>query len=726
MKNLLRILMLVSVLSTAPAWATTYWVSPSGGETVCDNVDGTSDPGVYMTTTQMMSSACGVAGDTIMFKAGTYTGSAPRFNLLVPSGSSINSKSKVLCEGNRTCILAWSTYYASSSSKAIVATLDTKNFQIGDRGQGFDVNCANADSQCVGIYNQLTSAAGVQTGMSIIGNKVRNHHADGIAHREQNLGAYYDGIYIAYNEVGPAASPEYTGNGNPHPIYNQSINAIVEHNHVETGDDRLVGQFALHCFHMCDGSIFRYNVALVHSPSRGFVASHGDVSRFAGTKVQFYGNVLRLVGGSSSQCILAYGNGTPMDVYNNTCDGDWAGFVQATFGGSHSTTIIKNNVSAGTNGVWSCTQNAGVCTISNNSTAVTAASHFVDAANENYSLLSTSTLIDAGTSGGPIACNGTCDRGAYEVPKWPTGAPSTGCSVESGDASTLRITTTNNQEPPIQFTNQTGFTARKNGANDVVTAATKVGDNQVNLTLTTAIAAGETVDFSYAQTGDFRDSSNRGGQNYDQEFPPVTNQGCTNNVAGAPSHTWTQDRAEAHYLRGSEASPVMIPHGAASTGAAENPSRLEVMVGGALRLRISVLCAVADCPAVGFFPYYSKNGGAYAVIPDAFGADNIAMCGASPDPDIPVNGTATTNQLSGGTGFVAGALVLSSNAIPTVDLDHTTNTKVENEYCIKFDFDASAVDFYDIRIYKQDGTALNAYTFTPRITLVGTAGGSGF
>ena len=68
--------------------------------------------------------------------------------------------------------------------------------------------------------------------------------------------------------------------------------------------------------------------------------------------------------------------------------------------------------------------------------------------------------------------------------------------------------------------------------------------------------------------------------------------------------------------------------------------------------------------------------------------------------------------------------VRTSNAIPTVDM--VLNGKTECEYVFTFDTDATAGDIYDIRMYQQDGTALNAYTVTPRMTLTAPSAGMGF
>ena len=164
----------------------------------------------------------------------------------------------------------------------------------------------------------------------------------------------------------------------------------------------------------------------------------------------------------------------------------------------------------------------------------------------------------------------------------------------------------------------------------------------------------------------------------------------------------------------------MLPHGLASTGAAENFSSLKVYPGGAVRIRFALVTGGADAPPTGFHLYFS-TGGAYAVVPDSFGAGNVKFCGVA--ANLPTNGSATTDQLSTAGTFVAGGLILTSSAIPTITM--ANGNKTELEYCVAFDSDASGT--YTFRVYQQDGTALNTYTVTPSVVMTTVAaGGAGF
>jgi hypothetical protein len=326
---------------------------------------------------------------------------------------------------------------------------------------------------------------------------------------------------------------------------------------------------------------------------------------------------------------------------------------------------------------------------------------------------STSTCINAGQQLAGHPFNDTNpDQGAFEKVTFASS------SVENGDASTLRVTFNNSAFPPLSpASGITGFTSRKNGANNPITSAVINGTNQVYLGLTNAISAGDTVDVSYSG-GNLKDSALIGYTISQPYVQTLTNQTVTNNVSSPGSEVYTQTVFKFFGLRGTQAAPVATPYAAAP----ENTNIL-IVPNGRVRLRVGVSCTIADCPPMGFIPRYSRNAGAYTVIPDTFGADAIGFCGTNPDPDIPLSGTSTTQQLSGSGTFAAGALIRTSNAIPTVNM--TLSGRTELEYCLAFN-SASAGDIFDIRLYQQNGSVLNAYTVTPRMTIRSAQTGVGF
>lgn len=451
-----------------------------------------------------------------------------------------------------------------------------------------------------------------------------------------------------------------------------------------------------------------------------------------------HNNIVRVTAGTSNYTIDVVGC-KDCTIYNNVIYGNGKIAMEQ---GSQSCclpqqwpngTQFKNNIVYGAGGTCSNSWGSGVSTTTNynnfynctsapsQTNAITGDPLFVNAGSGDFGLQAGSPALNAGTNVG-LPYNGSApDVGAHDAIAFGS------CAVSNSTPTVINITFENNGAPPLlPASGAVTFTARENTVAKTVSSVSRVGDNQMDVTVSSAFTNGTTIDFSYA-VGTVTDSRGIGDSTKatgNQRLNAITNQTCTNNVGGAPSHTFTQARYEYHGLRGTEAAPEIKPDGLASTGAAENVSRMEVMVGGYIRVRFALTCTNANCPATGFYLYYSKNGGAYAVVPDDLGADHVAFCGTSPWLNTPSNGAATTDQLSTSGTFVAGATVMTSNAIPSLTL--AQNNKTENEYCVRFGPSAVPGDYYDLRIYQQSGAAIDAYTVTPRITVTGASGGSGF
>lgn len=356
------------------------------------------------------------------------------------------------------------------------------------------------------------------------------------------------------------------------------------------------------------------------------------------------------------------------------------------------------------------------------STGITVSSTFANATlglknttlnSEDFTLTSASTaMINAGNNLG-LPFNGSGpDLGAFETLEFSS------CTVTA--TTKIQVSYTNNVSPPLlPSTGVTTFTARKNAASNPLSGSgVVVADGLVELTVTNAYAAGNTADISWS-SGNLTDSSLVGGTLNQPVLQVLSNQSCTNSLTGV-TYTLTQAAFEFHDAYGTEASPTVLPLGWASTGAAENLSiAYPVYGGGKLRIRFAITCTVAACPDAGYLLRYSRNAGSYTQVPDASGADGVQFCGTI--AGSPANGSATTNQLSTAGTFVPGGLIYTSNAIPLIT-GLSAGNKTELEYCVKYD--ASASGTYEFRVYVQDGTALNAYTFTPKNLIVNPAFGS--
>lgn len=402
--------------------------------------------------------------------------------------------------------------------------------------------------------------------------------------------------------------------------------------------------------------------------------------------------------------------GSTNNVYDhNTMIGDGSGIgIEITATGSTGT-VLRNNIVLNFSTAINTT-GCGGCTLTDNRTTGTLADLFTAPGSNNYTLKAGSAAINDGTDIS-LAYNGAApDHGAFET--------FVIASAEVGlvDATSLILTFTNNVQPPLlPASGITGFTVTENASPITVSSCARTGDNIIDCTLGSSIVGGRTVLVSYSG-GNVTDSS-LVGNTWNQPLHTITDQAVTNNVGGGSSAVLTQTYYRFHHLLGAEDAPVVLP----GTASAVN-TPITINPGGQVRLRLKVACTAADCDPLGMFLRYSLNSGGYStVVPDAFGADNIRFIGTS-DTSVPTNGTATTEQLtSDHASMVACALVRTSNAIPSIDLSQ--NSETECEYVVEVDSDASEGDTYDFRLYSQTGTALSAYTVTPRITVQKVASG---
>jgi hypothetical protein len=140
-------------------------------------------------------------------------------------------------------------------------------------------------------------------------------------------------------------------------------------------------------------------------------------------------------------------------------------------------------------------------------------------------------------------------------------------------------------------------------------------------------------------------------------------------------------------------------------------------------VRVQVSNTVASAGAFGYTLFAQKNGsGGYAAITNGPCAAT-GICFATGTGILPpelLAGISTTEQLAGAGTFVAGGPLLSAAEVPNVTLAAGQDTELVGALAIG---DGNvAGDFFDLRVYKTGGTALNAYTQTPRITVGGFKG----
>jgi hypothetical protein len=145
--------------------------------------------------------------------------------------------------------------------------------------------------------------------------------------------------------------------------------------------------------------------------------------------------------------------------------------------------------------------------------------------------------------------------------------------------------------------------------------------------------------------------------------------------------------------------------GTESSGAqigSTNPTSLRAMVFAKYLARFGLKTTVADTPATNYALNYSKNGGAYAVVPTFTGSEDVGIC------DGPaVSASNTIQRLTSGS-FVAGRVVEVGAGVPTITMTSGQSTELLYPICYGPGL-VSGTDNLKFRIYKDTGAALDAY-----------------
>jgi hypothetical protein len=501
----------------------------------------------------------------------------------------------------------------------------------------------------------------------------------------------------------------HSADGNPgaHGFYWAADNGTIEH--VEITD--LNGYFIQYYRGGADvnGNVFRYNWGHDRNyAGQGGISTGNGTSSATGTKI--YSNIFSNVGGTR-----VISGGRHMKLWNNT--------IYATSGGvgvtdGYTTCEIINNI------ILVATPNSSSCTtVTTNRTTGTPTDIMIAPASNNFSLKESSAAIDAGTvisgfSAG-LYVGSAPDQGALEAP-----IRSATASVEDGDASTYRVTFS----LPTQSTGGNGssgvglqtctvgnFAMVVAGGGATESSCAITGTNRVDVTLGSAVTNGQSLTDAMTRTTapTLMDNVAIGyphgtlGTNYHNAYVRTYSAtSATNNVGAAPSLALTQSHFRFHKLRGTEDAPALICATCTEDVAVSTPP------GAAFRLRVKFRTN-DDPPGTTYKLRYSKDGGAYTDIPDAFAADGIAWYGATADADIPAAGTPTTEQLtSDEASNTVCAVIRTSSDYPLLDLN---NSETECEYAVKISTSVAATSTFDFRVYKGDDTALDTYTVTPRL-----------
>jgi hypothetical protein len=605
--------------------------------------------------------------------------------------------------------------FSATVQGAMLGSLNVSYYQIGSNGHGFKTDCINISTtaQCWGVRLNLSGSTN-RTDVIVEGNEILRNTKDAIGNAERNgvvgEGAIYTNLTWRYNKAITPAIPNISS-GDPHAFYMAARDSLIEHNEGMPFAG-IAGSLCVQVNHIATGIVVRYNYCHIQDGDSGILLADSETG-LAGSN-QIYGNILKATGSLPASCLTLQTTSDSSAYYNNVCDGFNTYFLNVRAGANSNT--FKNNVCGGgtcsIQNLGTGTDCGGTCSTTN--PTITMATHFASPSTGDYTLKAGSSQIDAGLDIG-FPYNGLGrDRGAHETFVFAS------CEVQAGATSMVRVTFTNNAFPPLlPATGATTFTVRRNGSNNAVTGSVdRSGDGVFVIPVTNAYVGGDTVDISLS-TNNITDSAMIGGDVNQPYVGTLTNQSCTNNAGGA-AFTFTQSAYELHDWLSPEAFPVILPYGFASSGAAENFANYKVRKGGKIRLRFSVVCGGSNCPPTAF-NLYRSTGGAYSALTDSFGVSGgFKFCGEV--TGSPVNGSSTTDQLSTAGPFVAGGIMFTASAIPTVS-GLNNGYKTELEYCVDVR-DSASTGNVDFRVYRQDGTALNTYSVTPRIVIEDPAAGA--
>ena len=601
------------------------------------------------------------AGHTVEVAAGTYTE-----NLIdrIPSGTSGNVFT-LRCEstGLLTCILQPNS--ATASGYAI---------EVGSTGLHYAIISGFKTNAGTGYFT--TSGTTPTSSTNIV---IENFEVDGAAMNGNAMGiqsSNSSSITVRSCTIHSLIGGTGGFTGLAHGIYaaDGTVNWIIEKCTVRNN-----GAYGIHSYGT--GSTqptgFKVRRNITHSNVAAGIIMYGEGHEISyNVSYSNFGGILMRSGNG-----LLYNN----TVYLNTEGGIYNDY---NIGLDY---VCRNNlaISNGSGNVRNCN------TVSHSVTTGTAASHFVNAGAGDFTLLSTSGALNQGTAtiygSTVVAYNGGApDAGAHQK----LGAIT--CEVGLVAANILACDVQNNVNPPLlPAASITGITVTRAGASNAVTANSRQGTNGFRATLTDNFTAGQECKFIYSQsTGNITDSALIGNTSNQELFTTVEllGQTCTNNVSGPATATVTQSHAAMFAWAGDEGSGAQI-------GSTNSTTALRAMVHAKYLARLALKTTVADTAATNYALRYSKNGGAYAVVPTFTGSEDVGICDATS-----VSAGNTTQRITSGA-FEAGRVVEVGAGIPTITMTSGESTELLYPICYGPNL-VAGTDNIKFRVYKDDGTAL--------------------
>lgn len=691
MKRVIWLLLLIALMESSQAWATTYWVAATGGSTtaVCATASGTSDPGSYLRTVAA-GVTCLSAGDTLKIKAGSYTDSfsSPQ----PPSGISAGQPTTIIGVGGTVTITAPGQQFGHDIGSRSNITFD-----------GLDLACPDNWNACIHVGG--TNNVVFQNGKCR--DNTQNDASACITEGSPiNTGFVVRNMEV-YNNGDTVSIDKFTAHG----IYisgDECSGCVIEHNYVHDN-----GSHGIHGYgssgSLVSGNIIRFNL-VKNNGSRCIIAAQMN-------NTEVYGNICDGNGvlKTSFDAAIELGDGDGAKVYNNTIYGFPGGVcISDTFGNATNARVRNNFCLSNSSNTISISDSGSVAdhnvSSSTNSLVINASG-----GDFNPSATATATLIDQGSATGIPSgfgyVGGTPDIGAFEAPIF------SGATVENGDANKARVTfllpaQSIDASVGLQSCTPTDFvivvTHLAVPSTRTSTACAITGTNRADVTFNgSAVVSGDTVTVAYTR-GTLTDRAIIGNTK-NASIRTFTAQTATNNVGGSAA-TW----AAIHWRCIDWYASVGIPKWQypQDTGCTVRP-------GGKIAVAIAIDCTGADCPATGFDWYWAKNAGSYSALTNSTATDKVAFSNTAPTlaDGQAISSTLLTDPHSS---FVAGGVVGAQASRPTVDLAQNSTTNV----IVLLAVDSTAVvgDVYTIQPRLAGGTNITQTT-TASFTIANPAMG---
>lgn len=680
MKQIIFLVGLLIVMA-GNAFATTYNVSKSGSD--ANSCATAQSGGASAKLTVVAGLSCLSSSDTLVIAAGTYTDDLT-YNPSIPAGSA-GAYTVIKRNGTDTVTLK-----PTATGAAVLGLYGAAYHHIEFDGLIFD-STANANVATTGVI-RLSYPSDPNDAPNNI--RIKNFAIVGPGFNDPKV-AFHTG------EMGLGGGSNSSNSTNLE-LLNGEISGVtycVYWSGRNSTFDRInchdVWGYGIHLYGSggIDNNVVSNNY--FHATGQG-VECTTAVLAAAGDNTQIHNNIATTHAGSCGIGISIYANETNAKVWNNTIYSmAGVGFDYSGSGG-----VFKNNLLVSTAGI----NNVGTgLTSATNVTSNSPSSFFVDAAGGNFSLIAgASTAIDQGTASiatGITACaNGSLpDIGAIETLGTPT-------ATVNGTAAVITVPN-NCTSQMLPASSVTGWSFKKNGSADAVTANSLSGKNSFAATLTNAFVGGDTCLFSYTQTGNSTDNSNIGNlTTSNQEVLAFTDSACTNITTG--TGTIGLSHWQVYMLQGSADTSWI-----AVSGCSADFTNCTVAPGARLWVRVKLRNnSGSDTAAFNLSHRWRYNGGSYVTLTTSY-VNGIKVVGTGIQPGTVLNDGATLTQdqlTSNETTNIACLASRSTSSIPSLTLTNLS----ESECAQGIDIATTATpgDTYEYCPFKDDGTALTCST----------------